>query len=207
MPPSEASAPGSIGKNRPWSRRCSFSSLRVTPGSTTQSRSSSWTATIRFIRLVSTETPPNGALTWPSSDVPVPNGMIGTPWAAHSLTISDTSCGRLADRPRCPAAGSRPRSGYGRAARAPPSRSTTRLPKRFCNSLVRAAISGFGQVGGRRGSTRSSIVAAGDNRLTTFNGISGLAKVGLRDMDTQSRQITGEITSSIGQAVKISSIC
>ena len=40
MPPSEASAPGSIGKNTPWSRRCSLSCLRVTPGSMTQSRSS-----------------------------------------------------------------------------------------------------------------------------------------------------------------------
>ena len=39
MPPSEASAPGSSGKNRPWSRRCSLSCLRVMPGSTTQSRS------------------------------------------------------------------------------------------------------------------------------------------------------------------------
>ena len=49
MPPSEASAPGSIGKNRPWSRRCSLSALRVMPGSTTQSRSSAWTASTLFM--------------------------------------------------------------------------------------------------------------------------------------------------------------
>ena len=49
MPPIEASAPGSIGKNRPLSRRCAFSALRVTPGSTTQSRSSACTAMTRFM--------------------------------------------------------------------------------------------------------------------------------------------------------------
>ena len=60
MPPSEASAPGSMGKNRPRSRRCALSCLRVTPGSTTQSRSSGCTASTAFIRLVSTDTPPVG---------------------------------------------------------------------------------------------------------------------------------------------------
>ena len=36
----------------------------------------------------SIDTPPNGALTWPSSEVPVPNGMTGTRCAgadAHDL--------------------------------------------------------------------------------------------------------------------------
>ena len=79
MPPSEASAPGSIGKNRPWSRRCSLSALRVMPGSITQSRSSACTASTWFMSRKSIETPPCGALTWPSSEVPVPNGMTGTP--------------------------------------------------------------------------------------------------------------------------------
>ncbi len=50
MPPIEASAPGSIGKNRPLSRKWEFSALRVMPGSTTQSRSSAWTASTRSIR-------------------------------------------------------------------------------------------------------------------------------------------------------------
>ena len=80
--------PGSIGKNRPWSRRYSLSCLRVTPGSTTQSRSSAWTARTRFMSRKSSETPPCGALTWPSSEVPVPNGMTGTRCAradAHDL--------------------------------------------------------------------------------------------------------------------------
>ena len=36
-------------EEQPLSRRCSLSCLRVTPGSTTQSRSSGWTASTRFI--------------------------------------------------------------------------------------------------------------------------------------------------------------
>ena len=91
MPPSEASAPGSIGKNRPWSRRCSLSALRVMPGSITQSRSSACTASTRFMSRKSIEMPPCGALTWPSSDEPVPNGITGTPWPAQMRTISCTS--------------------------------------------------------------------------------------------------------------------
>ena len=91
MPPRDASAPGSIGKNRPWSRRCRLSALRVTPGSTTQSRSSAWTANTRFMAEVSIEIPPCGALMWPSNEVPVPNGIIGTPCRAHSFTMSTTS--------------------------------------------------------------------------------------------------------------------
>ena len=39
----------------------------------------------------STDTPPSGALTWPSSEVPTPNGMIGTPFAAQMRTICCTS--------------------------------------------------------------------------------------------------------------------
>src|SRR5882672_12160397 len=39
----------------------------------------------------SMETPPNGALTWPSSDVPTPNGMTGSPWVAQIRTIACTS--------------------------------------------------------------------------------------------------------------------
>src|SRR5499427_4584369 len=37
------------------------------------------------------ETPPSGALTWPSSDVPTPNGMIGSPWVAQVRTMACTS--------------------------------------------------------------------------------------------------------------------
>jgi adenosylmethionine-8-amino-7-oxononanoate aminotransferase len=49
----------------------------LAPASTTQSRSSAWTAMMRFMRDVSIETPPNGALTWPSNEEPAPNAMIG----------------------------------------------------------------------------------------------------------------------------------
>src|ERR1019366_4815812 len=92
MPPSEASAPGSMGKNKPWSRSCSLSALRVMPGSTTQSRSSACTASILFMSRKSIDTPPSGALMWPSSEVPTPNGMTGTPFAAQMRTICCTSC-------------------------------------------------------------------------------------------------------------------
>src|SRR3954452_14535424 len=95
MPPSEASAPGSIGKNTPWSRRCSFSALRVTPGWITQSRSSAWTSSTLFMSRRSMHMPPAGALTWPSSEVPVPNAITGTPCLAQIRTtswISAVSC-------------------------------------------------------------------------------------------------------------------
>src|ERR1700722_8761370 len=39
----------------------------------------------------SSEMPPRGALTWPSSDVPTPNGITGTRAAAHSRTTCCTS--------------------------------------------------------------------------------------------------------------------
>ena len=39
----------------------------------------------------SIETPPCGALTWPSSEVPVPNGITGTLWRAQIRTASCTS--------------------------------------------------------------------------------------------------------------------
>src|SRR6476620_6775743 len=91
MPPSDASAPGSSGKNRPWSRRCSLSCLRVMPGSTTQSRSCAFTASTLFMSRKSTDTPPKGALMWPSSEVPVPKGITGTRCAAQMRTIAWTS--------------------------------------------------------------------------------------------------------------------
>src|SRR6516165_6472849 len=97
MPPSEASAPGSSGKNRPWSRKCSLSCLRVMPGSTTQSRSCAFTASTRFMSRKSIDTPPWGALMWPSSEVPVPKEMTGTRRLAQMRTMSCTSsvaCGK-----------------------------------------------------------------------------------------------------------------
>ncbi len=86
-----ALAPGSIGKNRPVSRRCAFSSSRRTPASTVQSKSSALTATIRSILLRSTETPPRTGSALPSIEVPAPNGTTGTPKRAHSFTQSATS--------------------------------------------------------------------------------------------------------------------
>ena len=91
MPPSEASAPGSIGKKRPVARMYSLSCLRVTPGWTTTSRSASLTVSTLFMRLKSSEMPPLGALIWPSSEVPVPKAMIGVLCRAQSWTICCTS--------------------------------------------------------------------------------------------------------------------
>ena len=206
MPPSEASAPGSIGKNSPLVAQVLVQLLagharlddavevllmhRDDP--LHQARVDGDAAERRVDMALERRA-------GPERDDRDP--MV----RAQAHDLGDFLC-RLAERRRCPEAGSPPRSAYGHAARAQPSRS-----RRGCRSAsaIRSSArqSRLRQVGGRRGSTRSSIVAAGDNRLTTFNGISGLAKVGLRDMDAQSRQITGEITSSIGQAVKISSIC
>ncbi len=58
MPHREASAPGSIGNQRPDSRRWLLRVLRETPGSTMQSRSVWLTARIRFMRVKFTQTPP-----------------------------------------------------------------------------------------------------------------------------------------------------
>ena len=43
------------------------------------------------MRDVSTEMPPPGALTWPSSDEPAPKAMTGTRCSAQARTISCTS--------------------------------------------------------------------------------------------------------------------
>jgi hypothetical protein len=92
MPPSEASAPGSTGKNSPVSRRCVLSALRVTPGwidhvhILQHARLRTWS-----ILLKSSDIPPAGAFTCPSREVPVPKGTIGTRCAAQIRTISCTS--------------------------------------------------------------------------------------------------------------------
>ena len=91
IPPMLALAPGSIGKKRPVSRSAEFNSMRVSPGSTTQSKSSLFTARRPFICEKSTETPPNGAFTCPSNEVPAPNGTIGTLCSAQIETNSATS--------------------------------------------------------------------------------------------------------------------
>ena len=76
IPPIDASAPGSIGKNRPVSRSCALSCLRVMPGCTTTSISLSLSFIILFIREKSRQSPPATAAVFPSSEVPAPNGTI-----------------------------------------------------------------------------------------------------------------------------------
>ena len=46
---------------------------------------------MRAIWVRSTQTPPASAFTWPSSDVPAPNGTSGTPCARQAFTIATTS--------------------------------------------------------------------------------------------------------------------
>ncbi len=50
----------------------------------TTSRSSAFTSTMRSMRVRSSESPPCTAETWPSSEVPAPKGMTGSPCAARS---------------------------------------------------------------------------------------------------------------------------
>jgi hypothetical protein len=72
MPPMLASAPGSMGKNRPVSLMASLSCLRVMPGCTVTVRSSASMDSTRFMRFTSMLMPPCTASRWPSSDEPAP---------------------------------------------------------------------------------------------------------------------------------------
>ena len=92
MPPMDASAPGSIGKNKPVLLISSFSCLRVTPGCTVTVRSSALMLRTLFMRLTSRLMPPCTASKCPSSDEPAPKGMTGTWYCAANLTASATSC-------------------------------------------------------------------------------------------------------------------
>mmetsp|Transcript_28984 Transcript_28984/g.66570 ORF Transcript_28984/g.66570 Transcript_28984/m.66570 type:complete len:300 (-) Transcript_28984:73-972(-) len=91
IPPREASAPGSIGKIRPVWRRCVLSARRVTPACTRQSMSPSFTCRIASMSERSRQTPPCSAWICPSSEVPEPNGIIGTRASAQSRTMPTTS--------------------------------------------------------------------------------------------------------------------
>ena len=92
MPPMEASAPGSMGKNRPSLFTAAFTAMRVTPGCTVTVRSSALMVNTWFMRLTSMLMPPCTASKWPSSEEPTPKGITGTWWVAASLTASATSC-------------------------------------------------------------------------------------------------------------------
>ena len=90
-----ASAPGSTGKCKPVGRRCSLSAMRRTPACTRQSMSASCTARTRVMRRPRSRlTPPHSAATWPSSDVPAPNGTTGAPscLATRSAHTTSPSC-------------------------------------------------------------------------------------------------------------------
>src|SRR6516225_1117713 len=92
MPPRVASAPGSIGKNRPESLISRLSCMRVTPACTVTVRSSGLSCSTRSMRETSTLTPPCTASRWPSSDEPAPYGITGTRCpAAHATTKATSS--------------------------------------------------------------------------------------------------------------------
>ena len=79
---------GRRGLRRASARLALCASRRARPRSRDRS---ACTARMRFMRERSSEMPPKGALTWPSSEVPVPKGMTGTRASAQSLTTSTTS--------------------------------------------------------------------------------------------------------------------
>ena len=91
MPPSDASAPGSIGKKSPVWRISLLSCMRVTPACTVAVRSSACTDSTRFMRDRSMLTPPCTASRCPSSDEPAPYGMTGTACRCASATTAATS--------------------------------------------------------------------------------------------------------------------
>jgi hypothetical protein len=91
IPPSEASAPGSTGKNSPCERNSAFSRTRRTPACTRQSNAAGDTSRMASIRDRSTQMPPWIAATCPSTEVPAPNGTIGTLASRHSATMAATS--------------------------------------------------------------------------------------------------------------------
>ncbi len=91
IPPSEAFAPGSTGKNSPVARSSVFSASRVIPGCTRTSMSSGAISSTAAISRKSTVTPPRGAEPCPSSAVPAPQPITGTPARAQMRTIPATS--------------------------------------------------------------------------------------------------------------------
>ena len=91
IPPIVASAPGSTEKKTPSGRSFASSWRRVTPAWTVTSMSSTESRRIAFIRVMSTDTPPLSAATWPSSEVPAPNGTIGAPWSRQTRTTAAAS--------------------------------------------------------------------------------------------------------------------
>ena len=91
MPPIDASAPGSMGKNTPWSFKLLFNWILVTAASTLQSKSSLFTSNILFKFSRLREIPSAFPTTCPSKEVPAPKGTIGILCLLHNFIISATS--------------------------------------------------------------------------------------------------------------------
>jgi hypothetical protein len=69
----------------------------TTPHHTCTRQSMSWvlTSNTRFMRLMSSATPPRRAATWPSTLVPTPNGIMGTRSALHAAAMQETCSSSL----------------------------------------------------------------------------------------------------------------
>ena len=91
MPPIEAFAPGSTGNISPVARSSVLSASRVTPGWTTASMSSARTSSTRSMRIRSITSPPWIASACPSSEVPAPQPITGTPLSLHTFSTRETS--------------------------------------------------------------------------------------------------------------------
>ena len=77
IPPKEAFAPGSTGKNKPSDLNSLFSCSLVTPGCTITSMSSGFILSTLSICIISRQIPPLLAKAFPSNDVPVPQATRG----------------------------------------------------------------------------------------------------------------------------------
>ena len=91
IPPIEALAPGSTGKNNPNSFKLMLSSSLVIPGCTVTSISSGFTFKIFFMFSKDKVTPPFTGIEFPSRLVPVPQGITGHLCLLHISMTSETS--------------------------------------------------------------------------------------------------------------------
>ena len=96
--------------------------------------------------------PPNGALTWPSSELPVPNATMGASWRAQRFTASTTSSTGLREQHR-----------VGRGVRYPGRGVAVLLAQRLRRNDTVSEMGG--EIGGERGDGRGS-----DSRLAATDG-------------------------------------
>src|SRR5689334_14535724 len=205
MPPRLASAPGSIGKNKPVWRISLFSCMRVTPACTVTVRSSGCTATTLFMRPRSMLTPPCTASRCPSSDEPTPNGITGTAYWSASLTTSATSS-VLSQNTTTSGGG----ASNGDSSRPCCSRTAIaveqRAPKRCCREASMAAGTGRGSRRGSRWAGRGAFIEMSPGRTAAFRPLcQGRASIGqMSNRLTQIATRTGDDgTTGLGDGTRV----